>query len=274
MDAPHPDVPRDPSGRRGDRIPLAALSGLAVIAVVVSVSMASVGFGFFDIAPDRVDGEDPSGGAADASTNADPTPMTVQAGTVAWIDGANGAFAYNDSAVDQVCPPRDPDCATLKGSAGRQVAELSSAPRSVIRSSVAGKAIIEVDDGASGGQQLIVVALPEPTGGDATATPDESPDATASTAPVSSPSPAAATPTPDPSAEASPTASNPTASVEPSGPPASVEPSADPDPSSSPSSEPSVEPSDPADPEHRPVAVTRAHDRRVAGHRQRGRARR
>lgn len=237
------------SGTRQRRIPVGALSGLAVIAVVVGVSTVSGGL-FNGSGPDvPMAGQASSGpiGAGDTATPSSevavmPTPFSVGAGDVQWVGTApDGSMAYNAAPVGMVCPIDSAvDCATLDG-IGERFA-LTSTPKSIIGSPTEGQAVVVSDDGA-GGQQVLVLSLPEAReSAEPTATPTTTatePVATASTEPTTT-APATEPPATEPPAteppsttEPSPTpsASDPvaTSSTEPS-PPASATPTLTPEP--------------------------------------------
>src|SRR4029077_15094078 len=85
------------------RIPaLGVLSGVAVIAVVIGATAMS---GAFLNGPSTGLDAKPSGSAvAVTPPTPGPTPLLVAAGDVGWVDPANdGAYAYNTTAVDEVC---------------------------------------------------------------------------------------------------------------------------------------------------------------------------
>jgi len=102
--------------RRRSRMPLGALSGLAVIAVVVGLSAVSSGILVF------VDTPAGSGGTAVSTTPptasdvavAAATPIAVGAGDVAYLVGNAGGVAISKVGVDEVCAAADsPDCGNL-----------------------------------------------------------------------------------------------------------------------------------------------------------------
>ena len=236
---------RTPS--RDRRVPLGALSGLAVIAVVVGVSTMSSGFGLFG------SGGSASTAAADAarqyaasaapelSTDAttgggvaaqvEPTPIAVAAGRVRWVDldRQSGSLAFNAADIEEVCPAdAEAGCATLADDSAKRVS-LASSPETIIAAPDDEQAIVVSRD-ASGAQQLTVVDLPPVDA--VTVTASEPP---AGETPVASPPPgetASAAPTADAQGSAAPSPSTaptePTASVEPS-PSPEVQPSGTPE---------------------------------------------
>ncbi len=239
-----------PVARRGSRVPVGALSGLAVIAVVVGVSAVSGGLfngAGLDVPMTGQASSGPTGGTANATPSTEiavmPTPFSVGAGEVKWVGtAADGSMAYNAAAVGKVCPIDSAvDCATLDGF-GERLA-LTSTPKSIIGSPTEGQAVVFSDDGA-GGQQVLILSLPESRESaepSASPTPGATePVATASTEPSTTATPATEPPAteppatePPPTTEPSPTpsASDPvaTSSTEPS-PPASATPTLSPEP--------------------------------------------
>ena len=214
------------------RVPVGALSGLAVVAVVVAVS--AVSGGLFDgtdgttalVAPGTPVPEVTSGGGEASPAviaGAAPTPFDVGAGDVRWFGTADdGELAYNAARVQKVCPMDSAaSCATLH-SVGEHLA-LTATPRTIIGSPTQEQAMVVSDDGA-GGQQITMLSLP------AAATPE--PTVPPSAGPLASPE---ATPAPTPSGAAP---SDPGTTAPPATPVATVEPS----PSVSPTNEPSAEP--------------------------------
>ena len=224
---------RAASGRNVPRPALGVLSGVAVIAVVIGASVMSGGFfrgPTTAIAP--VDTAPPLAIASSGPTPG-PTPLTVGAGDVGWIGtSADGALAYNVTAVDAVCPAeRQPDCANVSDGNAKRV-EIGIRPKSISQSPVRNQAVVVGTD-AAGGDAVLVVSLPtaEPTATPSTL-PSARPTKTASptATPITSDVPASPRLTPGPSPSAAPTAvATPTPSVEPTS-------------AATPSSDPSVSP--------------------------------
>ena len=248
-----------PAGRR---IPIGALSGLAVIAVVVGVSTMSSGL-FLGTSPTEqqalgsADGDAPSAAtdttAEGGAGRALPTPIAVGAGAVTWIDlDSDGTLAYNRARVDEVCPAENKDgCATLADSGVRQM-RFSSTPESIIASPDETTAVV-VSRNASGAQRMVVVDLPPadeasaPVGPGPTVAPAATQSPEPTTAPAS-PATESATPSDEPDATPSPS----------SEPPASETPITTPsvDASAAPSDDPLVAASDA--PSASPEATTAA----------------
>ena len=157
---------RREAGRRPSRIPLGALSGIAVIAVVIGVSTLSGGFlnqgqdAFSEKPSDQTSTTGGDGGSE--ATIAQATPFSVFAGPVQWVDtSANGSLAYNRAPVDEVCPTADTSgCPTLKDASQQDLA-IDNKPRTIIESPTDGQAVAVADNGAGGGDQLIIFDLPE-----------------------------------------------------------------------------------------------------------------
>ena len=170
------------ASRRASRFPIGALSGIAVIAVVIGVSTLSSGI----IAPATIDlSEKPSdqssttgGDAGSGPGIAQATPFAVGAGSVQWVDkSANGTLAYNDAAVDEVCPTTDRSgCPTLQDQS-QQHLSLESTPRTIIQSPAGGQDVV-ISDNGDAGDQVIVFDLPK-----GTPAPGASPTSAATTTP-------------------------------------------------------------------------------------------
>ena len=230
--------PRE-SARRPSRIPLGPLSGIAVIAVVIGLSTLSGGFvaqnqaGVSEKPSDRTSTTGGEGGSEPGVAQA--TPFSVGAGPVQWVDkSANGSLAYNNAQVDEVCPTEDTSgCPTLQD-ANQQRLAIVNKPRTIIDSPTDGQAVAISDNGAGGGDQIIVFDLPEasPSAFLPIETPAPTPTRSAaptgsaaaissapgSTAPASAtPTPSAATPSPtDIDTTATPSVSPPVPSLSPS----------------------------------------------------------
>lgn len=171
----HPEPPRDlwartaarielEAGGRGrsmrpvsgpSRLPLGAMSAVAVIVVILGATALTGGWLRFA----------PGGNTASAAigVNGQPaaTPMLVAAGSVGWVDTlADGAYAYKVAALDQVCPVNDqPDCAALDDPESGRL-DLNTVAMSVIGSPTNGQAIVVGRD-ASGRQSIFAVSLPK-----------------------------------------------------------------------------------------------------------------
>ena len=223
---------------RASRVPLGALSGIAVIAVVIGVSTLSGGFiptPQSNPTDKPVDQSSTTGGETGSGPSvAQATPFSVGAGEVAWVDkDASGQLAYNNAAVDEVCPAGDTSgCARVRD-ADQQPVAIATRPHTILESPTGGQDVAIADNGA-GGDEIILFDLPDTTPkptSSVTPTPKATttgapPSATASVAPTS----ASATP----SAEVSPSAPP----VDTSGPtpsPTPVLPSPPPSPTLSPS---------------------------------------
>ena len=126
-----------------------AIAGLAVVAVLVGSSVLSGAWLDGPIGTtngvDGSDGVDSSVAAivtpipTDIAVVPGATPIAVDAGSVGWFDvGADGSYAYNVAAVDEVCAEVDQaSCAALADGQGERVA-LATAPKSIITSPSSG----------------------------------------------------------------------------------------------------------------------------------------
>jgi hypothetical protein len=181
-------------------IPLGAISGVLVIAVVVAASLLSRPVSRPSIvAPTTATASvAPTGGAPVLR----PTPFDVAAANVGWMKlGADGTIEVYDTPVDRVCPAGEgADCPPIDEPTPRSI-QLGQAPASVTRSPKdQGLVVVDAATKTNGGGVYVL------------------PAANATTPPPSS-TPAV---TPPPASSEPP---SPPASVEPASPPASTEPS-------------------------------------------------
>ncbi len=231
-------------GTRDRRIPLGALSGIAVIAVVVGVSTMSSGLFLGSAAgPGNEAAQLPGGATASDATDtagagpetfrAEPTPLVVGAGKVRWVDlAADGSLALNAADIDQVCPSDHPSgCATLRDGDFLRL-NLAAKPESIIATPDQGRAVVISRD-ADGSQEMVVVELPAVE--DVTTTPSAAPTAEPAQSPAPTPeSSDDASASPEPTAEAS---------AAPTEAPETAEPSVEPTPDVTPSDDPLATPS-------------------------------
>jgi hypothetical protein len=192
--AAHPPARRPGRERRGTSLPaLSALSGLAVVGVVVVATAISSGL----LGPAGRDNVTASPSIALASLGIPPQSpaIAVGAGKVHWLGAADdGAFAYNVADVDVVCPiDRQPDCPQLVDGNAKRVT-LTATPKFVFQSPIDDQAVVMGTD-ATGADAVIVVTLP---------TPDPTPEASTGTDPVGSTEPSDV-PTPSPAPTPTPT---------------------------------------------------------------------
>jgi hypothetical protein len=230
-----PDPPRDlwartaaaiesaDAGRRreGDRrvrrsLPLGALSGLAVVAIMVGVGLITANLPLGQVGGVKgeespIAGEDgQSSPAATVSTVAEATPIVVDPGDVGYLDNGRPGGVYRLT-VDEVCPAdNQADCPTVREGAQLAMA-FSSAPKAIVGSPSRLKAVA-IAESDSGGDDLIVVDLPQATdrprssasgGPSAAPTATMEPTASASSSPAASAS-ADSSGTPAPSASTEP----------------------------------------------------------------------
>ena len=230
--------------RRGSLVPLGALSGIAVIVVVVGVSAVSSGLlggsgasvGMTPAETAAVDTAGAGGSAPESSVpaqggTAEATPLAVGAGDVEWLRReADGAFAYNSAAVRHVCPiDGDADCAALDDISGERIAMIAGAT-SIIGSPADGRAVV-VSDTAEGGEQILVLDLPAGDDGGVDTSATAEPTASASaTQPATTETPVAPSDDPTPT---EPVASDPP-SAAPTDPPSAAPTEVAPSPSVTP----------------------------------------
>ncbi len=217
---------RPSSGRDARRLPIGALSGVMVVAVVVGASLLSGSLTIQPpasspaVTPGIAGGGGSSAAPSERPVAVDPTPFAVGAGDVSWVDAGPNGRVYTTAGVKSVCPVRGAaGCPALRDTHETALA-MKGTPRTII-SSPSRQQVVAIANSEETGDSITVVALPE-----ATAAP--TPSATASAEP-SSPTPTDASASPAASASS-------TSSAEPS-------PDASADPSVEPTTEPSAEPS-------------------------------
>lgn len=215
---------REASVRRS--LPVGALSGLAVVVIMVGVGLATANLPFGPTG--GVKGEESPAVGADGGASpqasvaaiADATPIAVDPEDVGYISNDTPGTVYSLS-VDEVCPASDKaDCPVREGT--QLGAVFSEAPKTILASPTKHKAVA-IANTAAGADEVVVVDLPEAT---QRPQPTRTPAASASAAPT--PAPPTKTPepsrsteppkTPEPSASAasaSPTATPSIASIEP-----------------------------------------------------------
>jgi hypothetical protein len=194
------------------------LSGLAVIAVVIGATLLSGGVTtprLSPVATSATVGADTAGGSpAPSGPHVDATPFSVGAGDVAWVDeGPDGGVNYSSTVVDSVCPTTGSTGCPAVREDHQGVLALRGTPRTIIGSPTRRQAVAIADVGTAG-DELVIVALPEPAASPTpTAPASASPSptaktqasagviASASTGPVSS-----GTASPEPVASPSPSA--------------------------------------------------------------------
>lgn len=181
---PLPEPPRDlwartaaaieqqSEGRRAGsgprrRLPLGALSGLAVIAVVIGVSVLSGGVTTSRLSPVGTSGTvgaDTAGGSpVPSGPQVDATPFRVGAGDVAWVDeGPDGGMNYSSTVVDSVCPGTGSTGCPAVREDHQGVLALKSTPRT-ITGSPNGRQAVAIANVGTAGDELLIVALPEPS---------------------------------------------------------------------------------------------------------------
>ncbi|HSL75434.1 MAG TPA: zf-HC2 domain-containing protein [Candidatus Limnocylindrales bacterium] len=218
---------RTPEGSVRRSLPLGALSGVAVVVIMIGVGLAtanlplgSVGGVKGEESPMAGDGG-PAGGGASASLLADATPIVVAPGDVGYVDNGPGGGMYRLT-IDEVCPAQNKSgCPTV--AEGRQLAlAFTGSPKSILASPSRLKAVAISDGDAGDGDEIVVVDLPQ-----ATERPQETARASASVSASVGPSPAP-TASSEPSLDASVAPSASAAASASSEPIASIEPSATP----------------------------------------------
>jgi hypothetical protein len=206
-------------GRLGG-LPIGALSGLAVVAVVVGVSLLSGSVSIYSGSGGGVTGEGSGGGPETASEapgsgSVEPTPFAVGAGPVGWIDqGPNGGITHHVE-IDEVCPVKAAaGCPDLRETRETALAYQGS-PRSLIGSPSRRQAVAIAKTADAQGDEVVVVALPDGTDQPA---PSAAPASETAAPETASPSPDAASIAPSARVETEPpvqASASPTLTAEP-----------------------------------------------------------
>ena len=214
---------RTPAGSARRSLPLGALSGLAVVAVMIGVGLVSANLplgpagGATGEASPVVLGGGPASAQPSAPDLAAATPIAVDPGDVGYLDNGRPGDVIKLS-VDEVCPADNKaDCpAVHEGSQPGLV--FSNAPKTIVADPSRVKAVAISD--TAGGDEVVVVDLPQAT---------QRPEPTPTPSSTSAPTPAT-TSRPSASASASTPPASPGASPSPSNPPSppSIQPTATP----------------------------------------------
>jgi Putative zinc-finger/WD40-like Beta Propeller Repeat len=189
---------------RRQRLPVGALSGLVVVALVVGVSLVSGTILFYDDVGNGVKGDDgvelPPGSSVAAGPSVEATPFAVDAGAVGWIDQGPNAGVHTVT-VDKVCPVKAvAGCPALETSRDTRGLAFKGDTKTIV-GSPSRRQVVAIAKSATGGDDVVVVALPGPV---ETAAPSAAP-AAPSSPPATSPTPlSSASSAPSPSAEIDP----------------------------------------------------------------------
>jgi hypothetical protein len=201
----------DEAGTVRRRVPLGALSGVVAVVFVVGVTLFSGTILLYDDTGNGVKGDDgielsPGSSVAVGPTGVEATPFAVDAGSVGWIQGPDAGVHI--AQVDRVCPAKGAaGCPTLETASERTMA-FRAATKTIVGSPTRRQAVA-IAKGADDGDEVVVVALPEPKG---TPAPSQQP-AAESQPPVPTATPASGSSAPSASTLSSTT---PDPSVEPS----------------------------------------------------------
>ena len=222
---------RDRSVRRS--LPLGAMSGLAVVVIMVGVGIVTANLPLGSVGGVKgeetpmADGGLPSP-AASASILAQATPIIVDSGDVGYLDNGRPGDVFRLK-VDEVCPvDKQAECATVREGTQLRMA-FRSAARTIVASPSRLKAVA-IADSDTGGDDVIVVDLPQSTerpraSAEATASASSAPTAAPTAAETATDGPstvASASPEPSASVTASATAEPPIASIDPSATPSAT----------------------------------------------------
>ena len=216
-------------------LPLGALSGIAVIVVVLGATLLS-NTPAPTIAP-PTEAAPEIAASAPASLLLEPagTPFLVAAGDVGFVQrDPDGKFGYGRFGVDSVCPKQDVDCPMVPDPSATAL-ELAAEPQTIIGSPNDQQAIAVSKPDASNGSEVLVIELPKASEAPESVTPETEPPASeepTATADVTEP-PAGS----EPPSSASAAPETPQASDVPT---ASAPPSETPDQSTEPTDEPAT----------------------------------
>jgi hypothetical protein len=203
--------------KRPSPVPLGAISGLLVVAVVVGVSLlggraTQPQLPTLQPTPPQVAVTLPPF----QTTGPSGTPIVVAAADVGWMRvGPNGQIEVFFSPIDQVCADTEgPDCAPIDEASPRSGAIADAPPEAVVKSPDDKSLIVVQGPTDNGAGKVIVVPVPTAPGStpEPTATTTPTPVVTA-TPPVESATPGVETPTP-PVESATPPVETPSAPVE------------------------------------------------------------
>ena len=192
----------DETGPVRQRLPIGVISGLAVVALVVGVSVLSGTILLYDDTGNGVKGEDgvelpPGSSVAARPAGVEPTPFAVDAGAVGWIDQGPNAGVHT-AVVDRVCPVKGAaGCPTLETESERSMA-FKAATKTIVGSPTRRQAVA-IAKSTADGDEVVVVALPGPaeTPAPSQQPPAETPEpATPSASPVSASAAASASAAP------------------------------------------------------------------------------
>lgn len=178
-------------------LPIGALSGLTVVALVIGVSLLSGSISIYGESGNGVTGEDGSPAPSGASEGGGPvaveaTPFAVDAGAVGWIDQGPNPGVHIVT-VDEVCPvKRAAGCPTLETESRSSIA-FRAATKTIVGSPTRREAVA-IAKSTADGDEVVVVALPGPADSPA---PSREPGAETSAPPAPSESPASVSSAPD-----------------------------------------------------------------------------
>jgi hypothetical protein len=185
--------------KRPSPVPLGALSGLLVVAVVVGVSL--LGGRRAPLLPSP-----PATGQSQPPATISPvgTPIAVAAGDVGWLRyGPNGQIDVFFSPIDEVCAEAvGPDCAPIDEATPRSGPLPDAPPQTVVMSPNDKQLVVVQGQSDQGAGKVVVVPVPTAPG----STPEPTPTAVTTPAPPDdtpappdvTPTPAVETPTPPP----------------------------------------------------------------------------
>jgi hypothetical protein len=200
-------------------VPIGALSGVLVIAVVLGATLLSnTPTVVTPQATDTAASFPPAAATASLVPGPVGTPLAVAAGDVRVLWGDADGTSFRNLSVEAVCARKsDADCPTVEGSSATAVA-LNARPQAIIGSPNDEQAVIVSEPDESNANEVIVFALPKESTLTETAPPaSESPSVTPlASEPPSTESAAPETPTTSEPGDSPAPSDTPTQSVEPS----------------------------------------------------------
>ncbi|HEV8490401.1 MAG TPA: zf-HC2 domain-containing protein [Candidatus Limnocylindrales bacterium] len=205
-----PSLRPDPVGRtpilrrrRPSPVPLGAISGLLVVAVVVGVSL--LGGGRTPVLLPSTAPNSPRVAQATPSTRSiapSGTPIVVAAGDVGWMTvGPDGEIDVFFSPIDEVCAESEgPDCAPIEEASPRTGEPIDTPPQTVLISPDDDQLVLLQGDTDGGSGKVVVVPVPTAPG----SSPEPTPSAAATPPPPDTTPPPAETASPPPVETATP----------------------------------------------------------------------
>ena len=158
---------RTPEGSVRRSLPVGALSGLAVVAIMVGVGMITANLPLGPVggvkgeeSPIAGGGEPPSA-VPSASILAEATPIIVDSGDVGYVDNGRPGEVIRIS-VDEVCPARNQSGCPAVQEGSKVTLAIKSAPKAIV-ADPSRLTAVAISDTAGGDDEVVVVDLPQAT---------------------------------------------------------------------------------------------------------------